>query len=39
MDYSKQDYIVNNRSGFDLTTALKLWKTKYADDYRDFQKK
>jgi len=38
MDYSKQDYIVNNRSGFDLTTALKLWKTKYADDYRDFQK-
>lgn len=38
MDYSKQDYIVNNRSGWDLTTALRLWKTKYADDYRDFQK-
>jgi hypothetical protein len=38
MDYSKQDYIVNNRSGYDLTTALRLWKTKYQDDYRDFQK-
>jgi hypothetical protein len=38
MDYSKQDYIVNNRSGWDLTTALRLWKTKYQDDYRDFQK-
>jgi hypothetical protein len=38
MDYSKQDYIVNNRNGFDLTTALRLWKTKYQDDYRDFQK-
>jgi len=38
MDYSKQDYIVNNRSGWDLTTALRLWKTKYQNDYRDFQK-
>ena len=38
MDYSKQNYIVNNRSGYDLTTALRLWKTKYQDDYRDFQK-
>lgn len=38
MDYSKQEYIVNNRSGYDLTTALRLWKTKYQDDYRDFQK-
>ena len=38
INYAKQDYVVNNRSGFDLTTALKLWKTKYADDYRDFQK-
>lgn len=38
MDYSKQDYIVNNRSGWDLTTALRLWKTKYQDDYKDFQK-
>jgi hypothetical protein len=38
IDYAKQTYIVNGREGFDLSTALKLWKTKYADDYRDFQK-
>lgn len=38
MNYAEQDYIVNNRSGWDLTTALRLWKTKYQDDYRDFQK-
>ena len=38
INYAEQTYVVNNRSGFDLTTALKLWKTKYADDYRDFQK-
>jgi hypothetical protein len=38
MDYSKQEYIVNNRSGYHLTIALRLWKTKYQDDYRDFQK-
>jgi hypothetical protein len=38
INYSQQTYIVNNREGFDLTTALRLWKTKYADDYRDFQK-
>lgn len=38
INYADQTYIVNNRSGFDLTTALRLWKTKYADDYRDFQK-
>jgi hypothetical protein len=38
MDYAKQTYIVNGREGFDLSTALKLWKTKYQDDYRDFQK-
>lgn len=38
INYAEQTYIVNNRSGYDLTTALKLWKTKYADDYRDFQK-
>ncbi len=37
-NYSKLTYIVNNRTGFDLTTALRLWKAKYADDYRDFQK-
>lgn len=38
MDYSKQEYIVNGRAGYDLTTALKLWKTKYENDYRDFKK-
>lgn len=38
ISYSQQTYIVNNREGFELTTALRLWKTKYADDYRDFQK-
>ena len=38
MDYAKQDYIVNGRDGFSFGTALRLWKTKYQDDYRDFQK-
>jgi len=38
IDYAKQTYIVNGREGFDLSTALKLWKTKYEDDYRDFKK-
>lgn len=38
MDYSKQKYIVNGRDGYDLTTALKLWKTKYENDYKDFKK-
>jgi len=38
INYADQTYIVNNRSGFDLTTALRLWKAKYANDYRDFQK-
>jgi len=38
IDYAKQTYIVNGREGFDLSTALKLWKTKYESDYRDFQK-
>jgi hypothetical protein len=38
MNYAEQNYIVNNREGFTLTRALRLWKTKYQDDYRDFQK-
>ena len=38
IDYAQQTYVVNNRSGFDLSTALRLWKTKYAGDYRDFEK-
>ena len=36
IDYSKQKYIVNGREGYDLTTALRLWKTKYETDFRDF---
>ena len=36
--YAKYRYVVNNRDGFDLTTALRLWKTKYQDDIRDFFK-
>jgi hypothetical protein len=38
MNYADQNYIVNGRSMFKLDTALRLWKTKYQDDYRDFQK-
>jgi len=38
IDYAKQEYIVNNRPGFKLNEALKLWKTKYQNDYRDFEK-
>jgi hypothetical protein len=38
MNYADYTYVVNGVSGFDLTTALRLWKTKYAEDYRDFQK-
>jgi hypothetical protein len=37
-NYADYTYIINNREGFDLTTALRLWKTKYADDIRDFFK-
>lgn len=37
-NYADYTYIVNNRSGWDLTTALRLWKTKYQDDIRDFFK-
>lgn len=37
-NYADYTYIINNREGFDLTTALRLWKTKYSEDYRDFQK-
>ena len=38
INYAEQTYIVNNRSGFSLTEALRLWKTKYENDYRDFEK-
>jgi hypothetical protein len=36
IDYSKHVYIVNGRDGYDLTTALRLWKTKFETDFRDF---
>jgi hypothetical protein len=36
--YAQYRYVVNNQDGFDLTTALRLWKTKYQDDIRDFHK-
>jgi hypothetical protein len=36
IDYSKQEYIVNGREGYSLTEALRLWKTKYETDFRDF---
>lgn len=36
--YETQSYIVNGREGYPLTIALRLWKTKYQEDYRDFQK-
>lgn len=38
MNYSEQKYIVNGREGYDLTTALRLWKTKYETDFRDFER-
>lgn len=38
IDYSKQVYIVNGREGYDLSTALRLWKTKYEADFRDFER-
>jgi hypothetical protein len=36
MNYDKQTYTVNNREGFSLTDALRLWKTKYAE-LKDFK--
>jgi hypothetical protein len=37
IDYSKQEYIVSNRTGFTLSEALSLWKAKYAD-FKDLKK-
>jgi len=36
IDYSKHTYIVNGRDGYTLSVALRLWKTKYETDFRDF---
>jgi len=38
MSYANYTYIVNNRDGFPLNTALRLWKTKYETDIKDFFK-
>jgi hypothetical protein len=38
IDYSKHSYIVNGREGYNLTAALRLWKTKYDTDFRDFER-
>jgi hypothetical protein len=37
IDYSKQEYIVSNRTGFTLSEALSLWKAKY-EDIKDLKK-
>ena len=36
--YGTYKYTVNGMEGFDFTTALRLWKTKYEDDFRDFER-
>jgi hypothetical protein len=38
MSYAEYVYTVNGRDGFLLNIALRLWKTKYQDDIRDFFK-
>lgn len=37
-NYAELKYIVSGRDGFDLTTALRLWKTKYINDFKDFER-
>jgi len=37
-NYSNYKYTVNGRDDFDLTTAMRLWKTKYETDFRDFER-
>jgi len=36
--YANYKYVVNGRDGYHLTAALRLWKTKYQDDIKDFFK-
>jgi hypothetical protein len=36
--FESYEYTVNGLGGFTLTEALRLWKTKYAEDFRDFEK-
>jgi hypothetical protein len=37
INYSEQEYIVSNRTGFTLSEALSLWKAKY-EDIKDLKK-
>ena len=36
--YEQYRYTVGGRPDFSLSEALRLWKTKYEDDFRDFEK-
>jgi len=36
--FQSYKYTVNGLAGFTLTEALRLWKTKYTEDFRDFEK-
>lgn len=37
-NFQSYKYTVNGQAGFNLSTALQLWKTKYVEDFRDFEK-
>lgn len=37
-NYDQYKYTVNGVENFTLTEALRLWKTRYIDDFRDFEK-
>ena len=36
--YDKYTYAVNGKEGFKLSQALRLWKTRYEKDFRDFER-
>ena len=38
IDYSQHSFIVNGHEGYSLNEALRLWKTKYETDFRDFER-
>lgn len=38
INYADLTYTVNGREGYQLTEALRLWKTKYINDFKDFEK-
>lgn len=37
-NYQNYTYTVNGREGFGLSEALRLWKTRYEKDFRDFER-